>query len=79
MTFEEVALRCVNDKGLVKEFYRLTGHKLGSPRTPIQKAIDDACNYDPDKEAFPDFCKFVFECIWIPLLDIEYKEYSVVH
>jgi len=68
MTFEECCLKCFDNKELVAEFNRLKGHKLGVKRTPFQKMFDDSCNYKPDEEAFPDFCNFVYDFIWTPLL-----------
>lgn len=67
MTFEECCQKCVSNESLVKQFNRLTGHNLGAKRTPIQLAIDESCNYNPNEEAFPDFCQFVFNYVWFPL------------
>ena len=67
MTFEECCSECVKNEELVEQFNRLTGHSLGVKRTPIQRIIDDSCSYNPDKEALPDFCQFVFNCVWYPL------------
>jgi len=71
MTFEECCTISIDNEELIQEFNRLTGHKLGMSRTPIQKLIDDSCNYNPDKEAIPDFCRFVFKSIWTPLVDMD--------
>lgn len=35
----------------------------------IDLAIDDACGHNQDKEAFPDFISFVYECICSPIRD----------
>lgn len=71
MTFEECCLQCAKNDELVKQFNRLTGHSLKEKRTPIQKVIDDSCNYNSDKEASPDFSQFIFNYIWLPLVDIK--------
>ena len=74
MTFEECCVKCVKEEELVSEFNRLSGFCLGQKRLPVEKAIDEACGYDPDKEAFPAFCRFVYEYIWAPLLAMQDKE-----
>lgn len=68
MTFDECAVYCVGNSELVKEFNRLSRCHLGERRTPIEASIDNACGYDPDKEAIPQFLDFVYQCIWQPLL-----------
>ena len=60
---------CLGNKDFVKEFNRLTGHKLGVPRTPIEKMIDEACGRDPDAKAMPDFVNLVYELVWSTLPD----------
>jgi len=67
MDFETCVTQCLGDYEFVKEFNRLTGYHLLEHRSPINITIDNACGYDPDKEAIPDFIKFVYECIWIRL------------
>lgn len=68
MTFQECAMTCAGNKELVREFNRLNGSHLGVPRSGIEKAIDDACGYDPYAESLPQFLAFVYECIWLPLM-----------
>ena len=69
MNFTQCCQECIANKELVHEWNRLTGHHLGERRNPIDKAIDDACGYDPDMEAMPDFVNFVYEYIWCILPD----------
>ena len=68
MTFEECCSECLKNKDLLKEFNRLSGLHLGEKRDGFQKLIDNACEYDPDKEAMPAFVDFVYSCIWSPLV-----------
>lgn len=68
MSFTDVLFECIGNKKLISEFNRLTGFHMGERSAPLQSAIDDACGYDPDKEAFPEFVAFVHECIWQPLV-----------
>ena len=68
MTFEEVCMKCISTPGFVKEWNRLTKHHLGEHRDGFTKAIDNACGYNPDEEAMPDFVSFVYEYIWLPLV-----------
>ena len=67
MTFQDCLYHCIANKELVREFNRLSGHHLGERRDGITKAIDEACHFDPDMEAMPDFVAFVYECIWLTL------------
>lgn len=67
MTFAECCVHCIGNQDLVKEFNRLSGLKLGMRRAPIERLIDETCGYDPDKEAFPLSCRFVYEFIWLPI------------
>lgn len=64
MTFEDCLYHCIANKEFVREFNRLTGHHLGEKRDGITKAIDEACQYDPDMEAMPDFVEFIYGYIW---------------
>jgi hypothetical protein len=68
MSFEECCTECIGNDELVQQFNRLTNHSIGVHRTPVQIVIDNACNYDPDKEAFHDFCQFVYGFVWMPLI-----------
>ena len=69
MTFQEVCDVCITHDSLVKEWNRLTGNKLGVERTPIVKMIDEACGHDPDMKAMGEFVDFVYEFIWLPLVE----------
>jgi len=65
--FAKVVVTALCQPELVSEFNRLTGHHLQQRRTPIEAAIDDACGYDPDGEAMPDFLQFIWNYIYKPL------------
>jgi len=71
MTFIDVCKECISTKDFVKEWNRLTGHRLGFMCTPFETAIDKACGYDPDITAMPDFVDFVYKYIWLPLVKQE--------
>ena len=70
MTFQETCSQCISDKALISEFNRLTGNRLGEPRSGIERMVDSACGFDQDKEAIPDFVRFVYEFIWLPLVEM---------
>lgn len=74
MTFEECCSECIANKELLREYNRLKVTHLGGHRDGITKAIDDACGYDPDVESIPEFVKFVYECVWLPLCLQEEKK-----
>lgn len=65
--FAKIVTVALCEPELVSEFNRLTGHHLQQRRTPIEAAIDNACGYDPDGEAMPNFLQFVWDCIYKPL------------
>lgn len=69
MTFQEACSQCISNKALIREFNRLTGNRLGEPRSSIERMVDSACGFDQDKEAMPDFVRFVYEFIWMPLVE----------
>lgn len=71
MTFEDACAECITTNGFVREFNRLCGYHLGEHRDGITAAIDKACGYDPDAEAMTAFVDFVYEYVWIPLVDSE--------
>ena len=68
ITFSECVVMCAGNQELVQEFNRLTGFHMGERRDALAQAIDEACGYDPDKEAFPAFIEFVDEFVWTPLV-----------
>lgn len=76
MTFEEVCSRTLENENVIKEFNRLSGHRLGQRRTAMETMVDKSCGYDPDKEAMPDFVAFVYEFIWKPLMQRRDKEHE---
>lgn len=65
--FADIVRHCAANTELVGEFNRLTGHALFKARTPIEIAIDNACQHYPDAEGMPDFLKFCWDCIFVPL------------
>jgi hypothetical protein len=67
LTFFELCEECLKNDALVREWNRLFGYKLGVERSPAVMAVDQACGYDPDKEAMPHFVDFVYEYIWLPV------------
>ena len=67
MTFQECCAVCLDNQEFLTQFNRLTGNAIGTPRTGIEIAIDKACGRDPNRDGMKDFCKFVFEFIWLPL------------
>jgi hypothetical protein len=69
MIFSEVCAECLANDDLVREWNRLTGHRLGVSRLPIVQMIDKACGYNPDEKAMPDFISFVWNYIWLPLVN----------
>lgn len=71
MDFTEVAIECVRNTELVREFNRLTDCKLGiDTRLPIEKMIDEATGYsEVMKQDMGKFIMFVFEFIWLPLTE----------
>ena len=74
MTFIEVCAECLANDEFVKHWNRLTGHRLIEPRSPIVMAIDQACGYKPDEGAMSDFIDFVFEFIWLPVIQKAMEE-----
>jgi hypothetical protein len=76
MTFNEVCSFCLSQKNFVREWNRMTGHKLGVSRTPIETAIDKACGYDPNEKAMLEFVEFVREYIWLPLIEQQIECYK---
>ena len=74
MTFHECLLRCGENKEFVSQFERLSGQTIVDRRTPIEKAIDESCGYDPIGQGLEAFAFFVMECVWIPFLNKMAKE-----
>lgn len=68
MTFTECCEKCIINKKFVNEFNRLTGNHIGERRSPIEQAIDNACGYATDKDEMGDFCAFVHEYVWMPIV-----------
>lgn len=69
MTFQECVLQCAANKELVAEFDRLSGTSLGESRSPLDRLIDEATGREEDE--IKEFVKFVFLCIWLPLISGE--------
>ena len=68
-TFEDACSECIATEGLVREFNRFCGYYLGERRDGLTMSIDKACGYDPDAETMPAFVEFVYEYVWLPLVD----------
>jgi hypothetical protein len=77
MTFPELCAMCLENNDFVREWNRLTGHKLGVTRTPIEIAIDKTCGYDPNEKAMPEFVDFIMEYIWLPVAMQEMKRHGI--
>ena len=67
MTFQECCAVCLSNNEFLSQFNRLTENSIGKPKTGIEIAIDNACERNLNKDWMKDFCKFVFEFIWLPL------------
>ena len=73
MTFLDVVLASLECPGMVREFNRLSGCKLGvDNRKPIEMMVDKACGNDPlddpkQMEYMDKFVAFVWDCIWTRL------------
>ena len=69
MNFSEIAIECIGNSELVKNFNRLTGCNIGvDKRVPIEKMIDEATGYQWGFEDMEKFIAFVFDCIWLSLI-----------
>lgn len=55
---------CIKNDEFVNEYCRLLGIKRPDKLTPIEKAIDEACGFDADKEFMEGFIKFVYEFVY---------------
>ena len=66
VTFEDCCTMCIGNKMFIKEFNRLNNLHLGESRSPLNKAIDEVCGYDPDEMAMPVFIEFVMKYVWLP-------------
>lgn len=67
---KNMVIFCAGQKEFVAEFNRLTGHHMGERRNAITTAVDNACGYDPDNAAMPEFVRFVLETVYMPLCGI---------
>lgn len=66
MDFEEVCQECLKNDELVNEFCRLKCIKRPDRRSPIEIAIDKACEYDANKEFIKEFTDFVMNYVYLP-------------
>jgi len=68
--FSDAVMECLDTPDFVKEFNILTGCNIGvDDRTAIEVAIDKATGHDPHEKDYRRFIDFVFEYIWLPLVD----------
>lgn len=69
MTFEECAVFCIKQRGLVEQFDRLRGTHLLPflNRSPIDVMIDEATGNEPSDEDMALWMDFVWDCIWTRL------------
>ena len=76
MNFLDCVQHCLSIEPLVKEFDRLWGHNLSDrgKRSPIEKMIDTACDYDPYEKAMLDFMGFVDKYVWSTLPDEYFRD-----
>lgn len=72
--FQNMIEFCIGQDELIQEFNRLTNHHMGERRNAVVQAIDNACGYDPDVEAMPDFVRFVWDCVFLPLCNIQFEQ-----
>jgi hypothetical protein len=66
VTLEEAVVACRNNPELVAQYNRLFEGSLGAPRTPIDRAVDEATGYAREQQM--RFIAFVDEYVWRPLL-----------
>jgi hypothetical protein len=79
MTFTECVQICADDQELIKEFNRLFDARLGVDNRPaIIKMVDEAAGYNPFTNDYIKFIQFVYQVIWLPLLDEQDKESNPV-
>lgn len=69
MTFEECCVACLQNKDLVNEFNKLTGSSLYKQRNGIDMMVDNAGADELHKEHMKKFVPFVYEYIWLPLVN----------
>ena len=65
VTFAEFVFLCAEDKGLVREFDRLTGSNLSMIGTGLDLMIDRATGRTA--EGLEQFIAFVHEFVWLPI------------
>lgn len=69
-SFQDVCMDILQNKEFMYHWNRLTGNSLAVNRSPIITAIDQACGYNPDEKAMPEFVDFIYEYIWLPVSQI---------
>jgi hypothetical protein len=69
MMFVDCLREAIGNKDLVVEFNRLWGTQLGADRRPpIVRMVDDATGYQVGQEDMEKFVDFVYEFVWLPLM-----------
>jgi hypothetical protein len=79
MTFNDCVIECCKQPELIKQYDRLQGSNLSrilltDTRPAIVKMVDNATGYDKvmeekSHEDMQGFISFIFEFIWIPLIN----------
>ena len=70
-TFEDALRAAAENHGLLVEYDRLNGTNLSRYGTPLGLTIDDASGRT--EEEFRKFARFVFEHIWLPVLEDRFR------
>jgi len=77
VTFEACVRECLQNDSFMREFDRLTGCQLSTPkaRAPIEAMIDKAAGFDEDKRLevrreqgdVDKLIAFIYETVWLTL------------
>lgn len=71
LTFEDALRAAAANHELLVEYDRLNGTNLSRKGTPLDLKIDDATGRT--EEEFRTFAKFVFEYIWLSVLEDRFR------
>lgn len=69
MTFAECVLETAKSRELLEQYDRLNGTNLSMRGSAIEIMVDQATGRVETE--IPGFVAFVYECVWIPLLEKE--------